>query len=197
MAGIAGIFGAPAQDVDRAAAFSALSFTGREKVAYYTAPNSFGISVAHETEVSRSPRIVEANDFCVLLDGDITDIDLGEKRLTDPKSMVAECSRLLREEGVGSARRLNGSFAIAAFDLAGRSIHLINDRMGSRPFFYVMGKDFFAFSSRVEVFRAFGLDCAKDVDLGGLAEVLAFGRILGRNLWSCMHARVGHLLYRK
>jgi asparagine synthase (glutamine-hydrolysing) len=182
MAGIAGIFGAGAQNVDRAGAQRALSFTGNEKVDYFASTEMFGISVAHQSEASRSPRLAEANDFCILLDGEIVDIDLGEKKFADARSMAVECSRLLRHEGVESARRLNGSFVIGAFDLAGRSLHLISDRTGSRPFFYVSGKDFLAFSSRMEVFPAFGLDCAKAIDAGGLAELLAFGRVLGRNL---------------
>ena len=184
MAGIAGFFGAGAQNIDRAAVRRALSFTGREKVEYYASSDMFGISVAHESEASRSPRIAKSGDLYILLDGEIVDINLDNENIIDSKLMARECSRLLREEGVGFAKRLNGSFTIAAFDPTGRSLHLINDRFGSRPFFYVTGKDFLAFSSRVEVFRSFGLDCIKDIDIGGLAELLAFGRILRRNLWS-------------
>ncbi len=184
MAGIAGFFGAGAQDIDRDAVRRSLIFTGQEKVQYHCSADFFGVSVAHESEASRSPRTVEANDFCILLNGEIVDIDLGTKSVVEPSLIPAECARLLREEGADFARRLNGSFNIAAFDRAGKTLHLINDRFGSRPFFYVTGKGFLAFSSRVETFKCFGIDYAKDIDIGGLAELLVFGRILVNNLWS-------------
>ena len=194
MAGIAGFFGQGAQSIDRDAVRRSLTFTGRENVQYHSSPDFFGISVAHQSEVSRSPRIVEANQICVLVDGEIVGIELETGGTVGLGRMPAECARLLRVEDVDFARRLNGSFTIAAFDHAGRALHLIADRFGSRPFFYVTGRGFLAFSSRVETFGCFGLDAAGNIDTGGLAEVLVFGRSLVRNLWSdvetvpCGHA---------
>jgi len=184
MAGIAGFFGAGAQNIDRDAVRRSLIFMGQEKIQYHCSADFFGVSVAHESEASRSPLTVEANDFCILLNGEIVDIDLGTKSVVEPSLIPAECARLIREEGAGFARRLNGSFTIAAFDRAGKTLYLINDRFGSRPFFYVTGNGFLAFSSRVETFKCFGIDAARDIDIGGLAELLVFGKVMVDNLWS-------------
>ena len=184
MAGIAGFFGAGAQNIDRDAVRRSLIFMGQEKIQYHCSADFFGVSVAHESEASRSPRTVEVNDFCILLNGEIVDIDLGTKSVVEPSLIPAECARLICEEGAGFARRMNGSFTIAAFDRAGKTLYLINDRFGSRPFFYVTGNGFLAFSSRVETFKCFGIDAARDIDIGGLAELLVFGKVMVDNLWS-------------
>jgi asparagine synthase (glutamine-hydrolysing) len=49
----------------------------------------------------------------------------------------------------GLARRLDGMFAIAVYDRSTRMLHLIRDRFGEKPLFYVERADTFAFASQL------------------------------------------------
>lgn len=70
---------------------------------------------------------------------------------------------------------LNGMFAIAFFDRATRTLHLVRDRMGIKPLFYLQRGDAFYFASELKGFIAGGL--ALDVDDASVASFLRFGYV--------------------
>ncbi|HVE48913.1 MAG TPA: asparagine synthase (glutamine-hydrolyzing) [Casimicrobiaceae bacterium] len=59
--------------------------------------------------------------------------------------------------------RLNGMFAIALWDRATRTLHLIRDRMGEKPLYFGRAGGCFAFASELDAFRSTpGFDGALD-----------------------------------
>lgn len=73
-----------------------------------------------------------------------------------------------------SVKKLNGIFAYAVYDKEENSLFLARDRIGVKPCFYSVKKDFFAFASRIE-----SLLCIPEikpvVDEKGLNEVFMLG----------------------
>jgi asparagine synthase (glutamine-hydrolysing) len=53
---------------------------------------------------------------------------------------------------------LNGMFAMALWDRANRTMHLVRDRLGIKPLFYTQARNGFYFASELKAFIAAGLD---------------------------------------
>src|SRR5262245_55537221 len=70
---------------------------------------------------------------------------------------------------------LNGMFAIALWDRATRTLHLVRDRLGIKPLFYSHANDAFYFASELKVLVAAGL--ALDLDEASVASFLRFGYV--------------------
>jgi len=187
LAGFAGAVGTIASVMDLEAVANALSFTGEEIACSYSSDGFSGLSVAHYHETRRFPRLIELRDICFLIDGEIIDIHTDHGQVSKPEQYPEEIELLFYKEGTSFARRLNGSFSIAVFDLRSGELHLIADRMGSRPFFYFKGDGYLAFSSRIEAFTQMGIRKADKINPRGLAEVLVFQRTLCENIWEGVH----------
>jgi asparagine synthase (glutamine-hydrolysing) len=70
---------------------------------------------------------------------------------------------------------LNGMFAIALWDRANRTLHLVRDRMGIKPLFYARtGRGAF-FASELKSFYAAGLSL--DIDPASVASFLRYGYV--------------------
>jgi asparagine synthase (glutamine-hydrolysing) len=70
---------------------------------------------------------------------------------------------------------LNGMFAVAFWDRASRTIHLVRDRMGIKPLFYLQKGGAFYFASELKSFIAAGL--ALELDEASVASFLRFGYV--------------------
>ena len=70
---------------------------------------------------------------------------------------------------------LNGMFAIALWDRATRTLHLVRDRLGIKPLFYGQTRGGFCFASELKSFAAAGF--AFEIDPASVASFLRFGYV--------------------
>jgi asparagine synthase (glutamine-hydrolysing) len=70
---------------------------------------------------------------------------------------------------------LNGMFAIALWDRATRTLHLMRDRLGIKPLFYAQSKEAFCFASELKSFAAGGFEF--ELDGASVASFLRFGYV--------------------
>lgn len=70
---------------------------------------------------------------------------------------------------------LNGMFAIALWDRATRTLHLIRDRLGIKPVFLATTNGGFWFASELKAFAAAGLDL--EIDPASVASFMRFGYV--------------------
>lgn len=70
---------------------------------------------------------------------------------------------------------LNGMFAIALWDRASRTLHLIRDRLGIKPLFYGQAGGEVCFASELKSFAAAGFDF--EIDKASVASFLRFGYV--------------------
>jgi asparagine synthase (glutamine-hydrolysing) len=70
---------------------------------------------------------------------------------------------------------LNGMFAMALWDRANRTLHLVRDRLGIKPLFYARCKDALYFASELKSFASAGL--AFDLDPASVASFLRFAYV--------------------
>ena len=54
------------------------------------------------------------------------------------------------ENGIDSLTDLNGMYAFAIYDQIDRSTFVVRDKIGEKPLYYTVGRDFFAFSSEIK-----------------------------------------------
>jgi asparagine synthase (glutamine-hydrolysing) len=70
---------------------------------------------------------------------------------------------------------LNGMFAMALWDRATRTLHLVRDRLGVKPLFYTQKRSAFYFASELKSFAAAGL--VFDIDPASVASFLRFAYV--------------------
>lgn len=78
--------------------------------------------------------------------------------------------------------QVDGIFVVAMFDMLGRELTLVSDRLGLRPLYYCCTPELFAFASEVK--SIVGLPgCPKKLDRLGMEEFLAYGYMLADRTW--------------
>ncbi len=122
-----------------------------------------------------STRLSETHAICrhpigvtILFDGYLTTRDRG---VTPAEAVL---NRYL-DSGIQCANELRGSYVVAIHDARTQEVHVINDRKGSRPVFYITGKDgFLATGPEVGELARY---CAEEprVAAGALCQFLLFG----------------------
>ncbi|HZD57346.1 MAG TPA: hypothetical protein VE136_11515, partial [Anaerolineales bacterium] len=84
----------------------------------------------------------------------------------------------LHTQGLGTLRELSGSYLLLLYDGRRSALHLLTDRLASRPLFYASLPGIFLFATHLPpLLRAPAVDRA--LDLPALAEFLRFSMILG------------------
>jgi len=78
------------------------------------------------------------------------------------------------EWGTACVERLNGIFAFAVWNEAGRSLFCARDRLGVKPFFYTQRGSAFLFGSEIKSLLAHPA-VRPEVDASGLAEIFIMG----------------------
>jgi asparagine synthase (glutamine-hydrolysing) len=79
--------------------------------------------------------------------------------------------------GVACLERMRGMFTIAIYDAGRQTLWCARDRLGIKPFYYVVRPDCFAFASEVKVLLSSGL-VPHELDHDGLAAYMRFGSVI-------------------
>lgn len=128
----------------------------------------------------RQPVSDEAGRFHVVMNGEIYDYDLIMKDLqARGHRFKSRCdtevlAHLLEESATGIVDKIDGQYAIAAWDAHEKSLLLIRDRMGICPLFYAQVGEYLIFASEMKALFATGL-IRPVIDRRSLDAVLAFG----------------------
>lgn len=75
--------------------------------------------------------------------------------------------------------RARGTYCAAHYSASDRILSLIGDKLGVRPIYYWVGRDFAFFASSLRILEAL-TPVPKVMDLRGVGELVAFGHTLGR-----------------
>ena len=94
----------------------------------------------------------------------------------DPPVTPRRCCTPMRP-GVACVERLRGMFAIAIYDAGRESLWCVRDRLGIKPFYYMVGPSAFVFASEVKVLLCSGL-VPRELDRDGLAAFMRFGSVI-------------------
>ncbi|MFB0525849.1 MAG: hypothetical protein ACETVO_00050, partial [bacterium] len=100
------------------------------------------ISRVHHGTVNseKQPLFNEDKSLLIVMDGEVYDYE-ADKRLLHSKGHHFKykqndaefCLHLYEELGIRGFKKLNGSFAIAIYNLSSKELLLVNDRFSSRP----------------------------------------------------------------
>ena len=75
--------------------------------------------------------------------------------------------------------RARGTYCAVHYDPATRVLSLVGDKLGVRPLYYWVGRDYVVFASALRILEAVAA-VPKVLDLRGVTELVAFGHPLGR-----------------
>jgi asparagine synthase (glutamine-hydrolysing) len=97
------------------------------------AAEDFAVAATSPVGGSQPQRLATSDDgqVVVAFAGQLYDEDVTRKQ-----QPAAYCLQLYQCHGVGFARHLNGTFAVAVYDRSAEQLHLITDRMASRGLYY-------------------------------------------------------------
>ncbi len=103
--------------------------------------------------------------------------------------------------GLNSIEKFIGMFAIVIYDRKQEKIFLIRDRLGVKPLYYCISKDFFLFSSEIKSFHNFPF-FNREIDQTALALYLYYGYIpqpfsIFKNTWKLEPGHYGIFDIRK
>lgn len=145
----------------------------------------FGIARVHigvfNPEIQ--PIFNEDKSLCIIFYGKIYDYkeEMEELKLKGNKFRFENdaefCLYSYMEYGSEFVKKLNGSFIFAIYDFNKDKIIIVNDRYGSRPFYYTVNDNVFLFSSEIKAILKGGF--IKGLNHEAVADWFAFGKILG------------------
>jgi len=133
----------------------------------------------------KQPLFNEDKSLLILMDGKVYDYEADKRLLRSKghhfkyKQNDAEfCLHLYEELGIGAFRNLNGSFAIAIYNLSSKELFLVNDRFSSRPLFYYAGDRYLYFGSQLRAILESNR-VPRKLDSLAVMEFFTFQRLLG------------------
>lgn len=122
----------------------------------------------------------------LVIDGELYDVESLRRKLASlgcRTSSQNHAELLLRAyimSGFDLIREIHGSFAAAIADEQNRCVILFNDRLGSRPLYYVKLPDRVLFSSSIKSILS-DPDVSRGPDWRGIAQFFTFGHYLGND----------------
>ena len=192
MCGIAGLMdtSAPPGDiVRRAQAMSdAIANRGPDGAAVW-ADAEAGVALAHRrlaivdlTPTGAQPMVSADGRWVISYNGEVYNAEsiarrgdmsgLNRHGTSDTEIIVESVARRGLDRTLAD---LNGMFAIALWDRATRTLHLVRDRLGIKPLFYAQTAGGFCFASELKSFAAAGFQF--DLDRASLASFLRLGYV--------------------
>jgi len=191
MCGIAGLIQSAAQaDLEaRAAAMaSALAYRGPDGAGVW-ADAAAGIALAHRrlaivdlTPTGAQPMMSADGRWVISYNGEVYNAEaiaasppmagIVRRGTSDTEIVVESVARRGLDATLAD---LNGMFAIALWDRATRTLHLIRDRLGIKPLFYAQTAQGFGFASELKSFHAAGFSF--EVDPASVASYLRFSYV--------------------
>jgi asparagine synthase (glutamine-hydrolysing) len=192
MCGIAGLIDNSAASGDivrRAQAMGdALAHRGPDGAAVWT-DHEAGVALAHRrlaivdlTPAGAQPMISSDGRWVICYNGEVYNAEsiarrgdmsgLERRGTSDTEIIVESVSRRGLDRTIAD---LNGMFAIALWDRATRSLHLVRDRLGIKPLFYANTPGGFCFASELKSFSAAGFRF--ELDPASLAGFLRLGYV--------------------
>lgn len=91
---------------------------------------------------------------------------------------LASLSAIRTDEDTSTFQRCNGSFAFCAYSAADGRLLLATDRLGVRPVYYYIGKEYLYFSTALRILECLDV-IPRVMDVGAIAEMIALGYPLG------------------
>lgn len=160
---------------------STLKMRGPDAKGEYVTPNT---ALIHRRlsviDVERGAQPMHFGKYVIVYNGEIYNTDEVRQELENfgykfdthcDTEVVLKAFDKWKEESV---KKLNGIFAYAVYDKEENSLFLARDRIGVKPCFYSMKKDFFAFASRIESLLCIP-QISRVVDEKGLNEIFMLG----------------------
>jgi len=124
------------------------------------------ISADERWVITYNGEVYNAEDIAVRLTG------LVRRGTSDTEIIVESVARCGLD---ATLAELNGMFAIALWDRATRTLHLVRDRLGIKPLFFAKTAQGFAFASELKCFAAAGLRF--ELDEASVASFVRFGYV--------------------
>ena len=193
MCGIVGIFNLKRETVSRSllkAMSDKIAHRGPDGQGYFLKNN---IGLAHKrlaildtSNNGAQPMSSRSNKWTVIFNGCIYNFsELKQELKSKGHSFVSETDTEvicegLDEYGVSFFERLNGMFAIAAWNEVDEELYLSRDRFGIKPLYYWFNGDIICFGSEIKAIIEHP-DYEIDVDLDALNEYFTFQNIFSYN----------------
>jgi asparagine synthase (glutamine-hydrolysing) len=122
----------------------------------------------------------EGNKYTIVYNGEIYNanelrnelISMGVKFQTRCDTEVVLYSYIIW--GMDCSSRLNGIYAFAVYNESKQAIYLSRDRMGVKPFFYVIKNDIFIFASEIKALLAHQ-QVKPEINIQSIAEIMLIG----------------------
>jgi len=128
------------------------------------------------------PVFNESRELFAFMYGKIYDYDIDKLKMGHELFMGNDpdfCLHAYEEYGKDFVKTLNGSFLLVIGDLQNKRVLIVNDRLGTRPLYYVVKEDGgIIFASEVKAILQ-SKSLTKEIDHEALAQYFVFGEILG------------------
>jgi asparagine synthase (glutamine-hydrolysing) len=138
----------------------------------------------------------EADQVCVVVDGEVfwhdESADDGRRPYKNDGEMILD---LYLRHGEDFAKRIDGSYGIAIHDGNRKKLILLRERLGYKPLFYFVTRDFIIFGSEIKAILGSGL-CKKTIDLRALNNFLSYGYVSSPDslFESIRQVKPGHMI---
>ncbi len=123
-------------------------------------------------KAANQPMISYDKNYIMFFNGEIYNyIELAEQyRISDQNGDSRVALELFAKKGVEAVKKFNGMFAIVLYNRRTKSLHLIRDRLGTKPLYYTKKNDYFYFASEIKA-----LPITKNINLNMIKDYLQLG----------------------